>query len=123
MGQSFRDLKAWQKAIELIVAVYGISKSFPKDELYGLTSQLRRAAVSVASNIAEGSGRLSTKEFVQFLSHARGSISEVQTQLIVAERLGYLDGLTARQMTAQADETGRILNGLISSLRKGGAEN
>jgi len=85
MSGSYRDIKAWQKAIELVVEVYS-STWFPREELYGLANQLRRASVSIASNIAEGKGRCTDKEFLLFLHHARGSVFEVETQLILAGR-------------------------------------
>lgn len=87
--ESFRDLIVWQRSIELCVAVYEFTRGFPGDELYGLRSQLRRAAVSIPSNIAEGCGRRSTGEFLQFLGVARGSNCEVQTQLVIAEEMGF----------------------------------
>ena len=87
--RSFRDLIVWQRAMELTVAVYGLTREFPKEEIYGLTSQLRRAAVSIASNIAEGHGRNTTGEFRQFLGVARGSNFVVQTQLILSRKLQY----------------------------------
>src|SRR4051812_28791574 len=88
---SYRDLTAWQKAMDLVEQVYLGSRNWPKEEAYGLTSQVRRAAISVPSNIAEGQGRDSTKEFLHHLSMARGSILELETQILVAERLGYVD--------------------------------
>jgi four helix bundle protein len=88
---SYRDLVAWKRAVELVTHVYGLTKSFPDDERYGLTAQLRRAAISVASNIAEGQGRFSRGEFKQFLGHARGSLLEIETQMTIATNLGYLD--------------------------------
>jgi four helix bundle protein len=87
--RSFRDLIVWQRSVELAVVVYELTREFPKDEIYGLTSQLRRAAVSIASNIAEGRGRNTTGEFRQFLGVARGSNFEVQTQLVLSRRLKY----------------------------------
>ena len=90
MSGTFRDLEVWQAAMELVVHIYKISKHFPKEEIYGLTSQLRRAAVSVASNIAEGKGRSSDRELIQFLCHARGSLFEIETQLQLAEKLEYV---------------------------------
>ena len=86
--QSYRDLIVWQRAMELVVDVYGMTRSFPECERYGLSSQLRRSAVSIPSNIAEGQGRLTRGEFRQFLGHARGSLSEVETQVSIATRLG-----------------------------------
>jgi len=89
MTQSFRDLLVWQRAIQLTVAVYGMTQEFPREEVYGLTSQMRRSAVSVPSNIAEGQGRLSRGEFRQFLGIARGSNFELQTQLEIARALKF----------------------------------
>ncbi len=89
MLRSYRDLLVWQKAVELALLVYRLSEGFPRREIYGLTSQVRRAAVSVPSNIAEGYGRSSRKEYVQFLSIAQGSLKEMETQTIIAQRLGY----------------------------------
>ncbi len=88
MADSYRDLIAWQKAIRLALEVYRLTRAFPRDELYGLTSQMRRAAVSIASNVAEGKGRFSCKEFAQFLYRARGSLLELETQLFIASELG-----------------------------------
>src|SRR5258708_4360258 len=114
--ESFRDLLVWQRSIELSVSVYKLSASFPREEIYGLTSQIRRAAVSVASNIAEGQGRNSVGEFRQFLGVARGSNLEAQTQLVIAGRLGFghADYLTSCE--AVSIEVGRMLNGLMKSL-------
>jgi four helix bundle protein len=102
--------------VELVTHVYGLTKSFPDDERYGLTAQLRRAAVSVASNIAEGQGRFSRGEFKQFLGHARGSLLEIETQMTIATNLGYLDSRQSEVVFELSSEVGRILNGLISSL-------
>jgi four helix bundle protein len=90
MSGSYRDLKAWQKSMELVSEIYSCTRAFPKDELYGLVSQLRRAAISVPSNIAEGKGRSSDRELILFLHHARGSIFEVESQLALARSLGYI---------------------------------
>ena len=90
MGESFRDLIAWRKAMDLVTQIYRVTKAFPRDELYGLQNQLRRAAVSVPSNIAEGQARFSHKEFHHFLSQARGSLVEIETQLLIARNLTYL---------------------------------
>jgi len=103
--------------MELVTEVYRATKTFPRDELYGLTSQLRRAAVSVPSNIAEGQAHFSPKEFRHFLSHARGSLVEIETQLIIAQNLGYLQENDSRALLAKAGELGRILNGLIASIK------
>jgi four helix bundle protein len=113
---SYEDLIVWQKAVDLVAEVYRATRSFPKDEVYGLTAQLRRAAVSVPSNIAEGQGRLSTGEFKQFLGHARGSLYELNTQLRIAEKLEYLARKEVNALSNRSAEVGRILNGLLSSL-------
>ncbi|HEX9136921.1 MAG TPA: four helix bundle protein [Nitrospirota bacterium] len=117
MSGSYRDLKAWQKAIELMAEIYSCTRTFPKDEQFVLTSQLRRAAVPVPSNIAEGKGRFSDKEFSLFLHHARGSLFEVETQLTIAHRLGYFAEPDASKLVGQAGELARMLNGLIHSLQ------
>jgi len=114
--RSYHHLIAWQKAVELVVEIYRASRAFPKEELYGLISQIRRAAVSIPSNIAEGQGRLSTGEFRQFLGHARASLFEVETQLEIALRLEYLNADKARELRTHCAELGRIINGLLSSL-------
>jgi four helix bundle protein len=118
MGRSYKDLVAWQKAMELVTATYRASSNFPKDELFGLTSQLRRAAVSIPSNIAEGQGRLSEKEFRYFLGQSRGSLMEVETQLQIAQNLGYLKDGDLPDLLHRCAEVGRILNGLIVSICK-----
>src|SRR5271157_4688287 len=114
MGGSCRDLIAWQKAKGLALSVYRCTRFFPRDEIYGLTSQIRRAAVSVPSNIAEGKGRRSQRELVQFLYHARGSLLELETQLSIAYNLEYLDLQVFKTLESQTKELGRILNGLIN---------
>jgi four helix bundle protein len=117
MGESYRDLIAWRKAMDLVTDVYRVTQAFPRDELYGLTNQLRRAAVSVPSNIAEGQARFSRKEFHHFLSQARGSLVEIETQLTIAENLGYLGPNQLRPLLDKASELGKILNGLIASIK------
>ena len=114
--QSYRDLIAWQKAMDLIVDIYNCTQNFPKSETYGLVSQLRRAAVSVPSNIAEGHARRSTGEFKQFLGHALGSVMEMETQILIGERLGYIDPAKSRDLLARTMEVGKIVNGLLRSL-------
>ncbi len=115
-GLSYRDLIVWQRAVQMSVALYRFTSQFPREELYGLTSQLRRAGVSVASNIAEGYGRRSTGEYKQFLGMARGSNMEVQTQLIIAGQLGF--GEHAKLLTAESlsHEVGRMLVSLMNKL-------
>ena len=115
---SYRDLIAWKKAMALVREIYRITAAFPKEEIFGLTSQVRRAAVSIPSNIAEGKGRYSQRDFLHFLMQARGSINEVETQLLIAQDLGYLVEEQTHQLLQQSKEVGKILNGLISSLRK-----
>jgi four helix bundle protein len=114
--QSYRELVVWKKSMELVLNVYRCTQAFPKSETYGLTSQLRRAAVSIPSNIAEGQARLSTGEFKQFLGNARGSLTEVETQILIARELGYMDQTQSHCLLNDAAEVGRILNGLLASL-------
>jgi four helix bundle protein len=116
--RSYRDLIAWQKAMDLVTNVYRITNHFPREEVYGLVSQLRRAAVSVPSNIAEGHARASTGEFRQFLGHALGSLVEIETQISIAERLSYVDPEEAGAPFQRTTEIGKILQGLQKSLRK-----
>lgn len=118
MGRSYKDLVVWQKSMELVTAVYRFTAKFPKDELFGITSQLRRAAVSIPSNIAEGQGRLSEKEFRFFLGQARGSLMELETQFQIAENLGYAEKETTEALLKMFAEVGRILNGLLASVSK-----
>lgn len=116
--KNYQQLETWQVAMDLVAEVYRVSKLFPKEELYGLTNQVRRAAVSVPSNIAEGQGRDSTKEFLHHLSIAKGSLCEVETQLLIAQRLGYLEQEDASKVMALAGSVGRLLNGLSKSLQR-----
>ncbi len=113
----YQDLVAGQKAMNVVEQVYRVTDSFPQREMYGLTSQMRRAAVSVPSNIAEGQAHYSNPEFCRFLRLARGSLAELETQLIIAERLRYADGETAKCLLSHVDEVSRIISGLISSLQ------
>jgi four helix bundle protein len=114
--QSYKELIAWQKSIDLVTEVYKLTRVFPRDELYGLTNQLRRAAVSVPSNIAEGQGRLSRGEFRQFLGHARGSVFELESQVLIARNLKYLNEKDSEGLLLRITEVGRVLNGLLKSL-------
>jgi four helix bundle protein len=114
--RSYRDLIAWQKSMDLVTEVYRCTQDFPRTEVYGLVSQLRRASVSVPSNIAEGHARLTTGEFRQFLGHALGSVMEIETQVLIAERLGYLDGTESKRLFVRTTEVGKIIRGLIQSL-------
>jgi four helix bundle protein len=114
--QSYRDLVVWKKSMTLVLDVYRSTQAFPKPETYGLVAQLRRAAVSVPSNIAEGQARLSTAEFKQSLGHARGSLMEVETQILISQELGYLERDQSEKLLSASAEVGRILNGLLNSL-------
>jgi four helix bundle protein len=116
LAQAFQDLTVWQRAMEMTVCIYSLTKGFPKDEMYGLTSQLRRASVSVASNIAEGRGRMTEGEFRQFLGMAQGSIYEVQTQLLVARQLMMGDQEALRKAEVLCIETSKMLGASIQSL-------
>jgi len=116
MSASFRDLRVWQQAMTLTIEIYRATAGFPKHEQYGLSQQLRRAAVSVPSNIAEGKGHRSDREFVRFLMHARGSLLELQTQLLIAQDLQYLSQTEGTELLGLAERVGRGLSGLINSL-------
>ena len=117
MGRSYRDLVAWQLAMDLVTEVYRVTKLFPVEERYGLTNQLRRAAVSVPSNIAEGQARFSAKQFHRFPGTARGSLVEIETQLEIAKNLGYLSRVQAAALLKSTAETGRVLNGLLAAIK------
>ena len=114
----YRDLLVWQKALTWVELIYAESGSWPSDERFGLISQVRRAAVSVPSNIAKGCARRSTPEFLRFLSIARGSLAEVETQLILAQRLAYIEEIELTRLLEAADEISRMLSGLISKLEE-----
>lgn len=107
-----QKLEAWSKSIELVTEVYKRSEHFPKEERYGLTGQIRRAAVSIPANIAEGAGRRSQKEFLHFLSNSQGSASELETELIIANNLGYLDEASFARLIGQLERIGRLITGL-----------
>jgi len=117
MIKSYRDLVVWQKAMDLVTEVYRVSKKFPKDELFGLTGQMRRAAVAVPSNIAEGYGKSSRKEYIYFLSNARGSLLELETQMLIASNLSYLKESEVDDLLSLVSQVGRIIHGLLSSLK------
>ncbi len=117
MTGSFRDLIVWQRAVDLSLAIYKLTASFPASEQFGLTNQLRRASVSVASNIAEGYGRSTKGEYLQFLGHARGSNCEVQTQLVIAGGLAFGSEAKRRHAESLCDEIGRILVVMMRKLR------
>jgi four helix bundle protein len=115
MKRAHHNLEAWQQAFTLVKTIYVATSKFPKDELYGLTSQMRRAAVSIPSNIAEGAARESTAEFLRFLYIARGSLAELETQLLISRDLGYIDDL--EQLLSDLERASGLLNGLIRSLK------
>lgn len=116
MGKSYTDLRVWQEAMTLAEDIYRVTRAFPKEELYGLVSQMRRAAVSIPSNVAEGQGRKTRGEFVQFLGHARGSLAELGTQIALAGRLSFLERADQRDLQQRIDKTARMLNALIARL-------
>jgi four helix bundle protein len=116
MGDSFRDLLVWQRAVQMSVAIYRLTANFPKEEVFGLTSQLRRSGVSVASNIAEGYGRSSTGEYKQFLGMARGSILEVQTQLVIARELDFGEVEVLQRAVGLSEEVGKMLAAILKKL-------
>ena len=116
MVNNYKDLVVWQKAMDLVVETYKIARLLPREELYGLSDQMRRAAVSVPSNIAEGQGRNSTKEFVKYLSIARGSNAELQTQCLICQRLGYVKEEELIKVMTLSVEIAKILNTLINKL-------
>ncbi len=116
--KNYRDLLVWQKGIELVKEIYVLTRAFPKHELYGLTSQLRRSAVSVPSNIAEGQTRKSSNEFKQFLYIAQSSLSEVDTQIVIAQELDYLEKEAGTKIEAKILELRRMIYALINSLPK-----
>lgn len=118
MVKDFKELLVWQKSIEFVKEIYMTTKAFPKEELFGLTAQLRRAAVSVSSNIAEGWLRQHTKEYIQFLFHSIGSCGEIETQLIIAKELAYIKDENFKMLIEQINHIVRMLNNLSKSLKK-----
>jgi four helix bundle protein len=118
MSQSYRDLIVWQKGMDLVTVLHKQTRSFPKEELFALSSQMRRAAMSIPFNIAEGQGRISNLDFRHFLSNALGSLMEVETALQVARNLGYLDEVTLHKHYVLTAEIGRLLNVLIASINR-----
>jgi len=118
MASSFKDLRVWREAMKFAVDVYKATAQFPRHELYGLSQQLRRAAVSVPSNIAEGKGHRSDREFGNFLLHARGSLLEAQTQIMIAQELEYIQSHDGANLLESSDAIGRSLNSLINFLRE-----
>ena len=118
MKKPHRELTVWQKSVDFIIHVYDLTKKFPKSEMYSLTTQLRRASISIASNIAEGAARKSPKEFLQFLAIARGSISEIDTHLEIVGRLGYVFPKQIENLDIELTELDRMLSGLMNNIRK-----
>ena len=116
MVKSYRELLVWQKAMELVAEVYRIARLLPKEELYVLSNQMRRAAVSIPSNIAEGQARNSTREFINFLSIARGSNAELQTQCLICKMLSYIPEAELQKTLSLSDEVGKMLHTLINKL-------
>jgi four helix bundle protein len=116
--KDYRELIVWQKAMDLVERIYRHTSGFPKEEVYGLSSQLRRAAVSVPSNIAEGNARATTRDFLHFLSIAYGSIKEIETQVLIAERLGYDIRKDTPVLMQLTDEVARLISGLSNSLKR-----
>ncbi len=116
MVESYRELIVWQRAIQLSVAIYRFTHEFPRDEAFGLIAQLRRAGVSIASNIAEGYGRMSTGEYKHYLGVARGANYEVQTQLVIAKELGLGDVEKLQQVEGLSNEVGKMLNSMLGKL-------
>ena len=116
--KSHRDLIVWQKAVQLVVYLYEVTRTFPKEETYGLTSQIRRAATSIPANIAEGQGRRLAGEYQHFLGTARGSLWELDTHLEVSFLLNYITQQQYQELRSKMDEVGRMLNGLLRSLQQ-----
>ena len=118
MIKSHKDLLAWQKALELVELVYELTRAFPREELFGVATSLRRAAVSIPSKIADGHERDNTREFIHFLSVARGSLAEAETQMEVARRLDYINDEQLAKFIHLASDTGKIINGLMNSTER-----
>ncbi|HQX54412.1 MAG TPA: four helix bundle protein [Pyrinomonadaceae bacterium] len=115
--RTHENLEVWKKSVDFVIEIYRSTATFPSDERFGLTSQIRRAAVSIPANIAEGAARTSEKEFLYFLSIAQGSASEVSTEILIAFRLGYVTEDLHRTLTARLDEIGRMISGLRNHLK------
>ena len=115
-AQNYKDLVVWQKGIDLAKGIYRLTRKFPREEKFGLVSQMRRAAVSIPSNIAEGQARHTTGEFIQFISHAEGSVAELETQLILSVELGFIAKETSSSESILVDDIRRMLNGLRRKL-------
>ena len=117
MAGSYRDLKVWRASMEQVMSIYAETQGFPKEELYGLVSQMRRAAVSIPSNIAEGKGRSTDRDRAHFFCQARGSLLELETQILIAQKLGYITDPHTKMLLRHSAELGRMLNSLIHSIR------
>lgn len=117
MIKSYRDLQVWQEAVDLVELVYRASAAFPADERFGLTSQLRRSSVSIPSNIAEGHARPTTRDYLRFLGISLGSLAEMETQLLIAHRLGYIDDASLDRVCQASDRIGRMLRAMMKSLQ------
>ena len=116
--RNYRDLVVWERAVDLVAEIYRLSAGFPHEEQFGLTAQVRRASVSVSANIAEGSGRATSRDFLNFLSYSRGSLKEAESMVFVAQRLGFVSPPDCTQALSLADETSRMLIGLRGSIAK-----
>ena len=116
MKRKHHDLVVWQESVDLVKEIYDLTAKFPKEEIYSLNSQIRRSAISVPSNIAEGAARATNKEFVNFLSIGRGSLSELETQIIIAKKIGYINN--ADQIMKKIDKIFALINGLINSIKE-----
>ena len=116
--RNYRDLIVWKRAVEFVAEIYRISATFPRKERFGLTAQARRASVSVSANIAEGSGRATSRDLLNFLSHARGSLKEAESMVFVAQQLGFVSAADCIEALRLAEETSRMLAGLRVSIRK-----
>ena len=114
---NFKELLVWKKSIELVTEIYEITATFPSEEKYGLVSQIRRAAVSIPSNIAEGNARRSSADYIQFLKIARGSGAEVETQIIISKNLGFMNDVKCEELTLKITEIMKMINGLINYLK------
>lgn len=116
--KNYKELGVWQKAIDLVTEIYELSKVFPQPEKYGLAAQIQRAAISVPANIAEGWSRGSTKEYIQYLKISRGSLAELETHLIIAQRLNYISIQTFDKLQGEIEAIGRMTNSIIKTLQK-----
>jgi four helix bundle protein len=116
--KDYRELIAWQKAMDLVETIYRVTGTFPREEIYGLTSQIRRAAISIPSNIAEGNGRNTTRDYVHFLGVAYGSVKEVETQTLIAERLRYINSARSTELVTMTGEIARLISGVMNSLNR-----